>query len=427
MSIAPRETKCFSACTIWPGQSLRLGQRVQTSPSGFTVGVPHSGHFAGGTYGLLLAGAALGDRGHDLRDHVPGPHDDHLVALPDVLAGEVLLVVEGGSAHGHAADLDRLQHRVRDHVAGAADVHADLLQLRDRGRGRELEGDRPAGLAPDDAQLALRLEVVDLHDDAVDLEVEVLAPLLPGMACLDDRGEVVVQLDVAVHLEAVGAQPLERLEVGLEVEALAGADAVAPDRQGPRRCQLRVELADRAGGRVAGVRERALARGGALLVQPGEVGQRQVDLAANLQQRRGPFAVRRQRQRDRPDRPQVVGHVLPDLTVAPGGAADEHAVLVDERNRETVHLRLRHVLDRRRVEAAPLQRVVQALLPGAQLLLVPRVPERHHRDRVPDRVRSAAAAARRPAVWGSRACAAPDAPPRAPSARAGGRRSRDPR
>ena len=54
MSIAPRETKCFSACTIWPGQSLRLGQRVQTSPSGFTVGVPHSGHFAGGTYGFSL-------------------------------------------------------------------------------------------------------------------------------------------------------------------------------------------------------------------------------------------------------------------------------------------------------------------------------------------------------------------------------------
>ena len=54
MSIAPRETKCFSAWTIWPGQSLRLGQRVQTSPSGFTVGVPHSGHFAGGTYGFSL-------------------------------------------------------------------------------------------------------------------------------------------------------------------------------------------------------------------------------------------------------------------------------------------------------------------------------------------------------------------------------------
>ena len=47
MSIAPRDTKCLNAWTIWPGQSRRFGQRVQTSPSGLTVGVPHSGHFLG--------------------------------------------------------------------------------------------------------------------------------------------------------------------------------------------------------------------------------------------------------------------------------------------------------------------------------------------------------------------------------------------
>ena len=67
-------------------------------------------------------------------------------------------------------------------LPGAADVDLDVEQLRDRGRGRELEGDRPARLAADDAELALQVEVVDLDDDAVDLEVEPLAALLPGEA-----------------------------------------------------------------------------------------------------------------------------------------------------------------------------------------------------------------------------------------------------
>ena len=55
-------------------------------------------------------------------------------------------------------------------------------QLRDRGRGSELEGDRPARLAPDHAERLLHLVVVDLHDHAVDLVVELLAALLPAVA-----------------------------------------------------------------------------------------------------------------------------------------------------------------------------------------------------------------------------------------------------
>ena len=58
--------------------------------------------------------------------------------------------------------------------------HVDVLQQRDRGRRRELPRDRPARVAPDDAEAALQLDVVDLDHDAVDLEVERAAALLPA-------------------------------------------------------------------------------------------------------------------------------------------------------------------------------------------------------------------------------------------------------
>ena len=261
MSIAP--TKCLTAWKSWPGQEARLGQIVQTPSSGLMVGVPQAGHLAGGfgRRARFLRLLRLGRRRHHLRDHVAGAHDDHLVALAHVLAAQVLLVVERGELHGHARHLHRLELRERDHVAGPAHVPGDPLELGGGRARRELPGDRPARLAADHAELALQLEVVDLDHHAVDLEVEPVAALLPGVAGGDDCVEVVVHLDVRVHPEAVLAQPLERLGLRASNSSPSSAPiAVAPHRQRPRGRELRVELADRAGGRVARVREGRLAR-----------------------------------------------------------------------------------------------------------------------------------------------------------------------
>ena len=82
------------------------------------------GHFAGGR-GRRRAVRALDRvrRGRDdLRDHVAGAQDDHLVALADVLAREVLLVVQRRHLDRHAADVDRLELAERVQVAELADV-----------------------------------------------------------------------------------------------------------------------------------------------------------------------------------------------------------------------------------------------------------------------------------------------------------------
>ena len=171
-----------------PGQA-RFGQIVKTESSGLTVGVSQTGQRSGGVR-LRRAVGALGHvrrRRDHLRDHVAGAQHDHLLADAQVLAREVLLVVQRRLLDGDAADVDRLEHRVGVQVSELAGVPADVEQRRDGGRRRELPGDRPARLAADDTEPALQLEVVDLDDDAVDLEVERAAPLLPALALGDDR------------------------------------------------------------------------------------------------------------------------------------------------------------------------------------------------------------------------------------------------
>src|SRR5439155_1051202 len=102
---------------------------------------------------------------------VAGPGDDHLVTLTNVLAREVLLVVEGRGRHRDAADPDRLEHREWEQAAGPADVPDDPVELGRRRDRRELPRHRPPGLTPGNPELPPQGALIDLDDDAVDLEI----------------------------------------------------------------------------------------------------------------------------------------------------------------------------------------------------------------------------------------------------------------
>ena len=71
------------------------------------------------------------------------------VADADVLAVDVVLVVQRRELDDDAADLDRLEDRERVQRAGAPDVDADVEQLRGARGRRELERDGPARVAAD--------------------------------------------------------------------------------------------------------------------------------------------------------------------------------------------------------------------------------------------------------------------------------------
>ena len=171
MSIAlrPREV-------LEPLLELRRAGRVRAPPVHLALGLHRRG---------AADGAALGRRPgrgplrplllhhpHDLGDHLPAPLDEDGVAHPHVLARDLLLVVEGGPAHGGAGQRHRREVGDRGQLAGAAHLHLDRLDRRRRLHRGVLVGDRPAGELRREAELLLEGEVVDLDDDAVDLVLE---------------------------------------------------------------------------------------------------------------------------------------------------------------------------------------------------------------------------------------------------------------
>ncbi len=156
----------------------RFGQRCMTSPSGFTISVPQSGHLAG----MRKRRRSLRVRQHrpdDLRDHVARALHDHRVALTDVLAVDVVLVVKRRVRDRHAADLHRLELGPGIERARPTDADVDLPERRLRRHRRPLVRPRPAWTAMQRAEPALLVERVHLDHDPVDLVVELRAPRLP--------------------------------------------------------------------------------------------------------------------------------------------------------------------------------------------------------------------------------------------------------
>ena len=101
------------------------------------------------------AARLAGRRAENLRDDVAGALDDHGVADADVLAGDFVLVVQGGAGDQHTADIDALQPGDGGERAGAADLDVDLFQQGGGLLGGEFPGGGPARGAANEAQPAL--------------------------------------------------------------------------------------------------------------------------------------------------------------------------------------------------------------------------------------------------------------------------------
>ena len=202
----------------------------------------------------------MGPRGaNNLRDHVARALNDDDVPFADLLAVDVLFVVQRGPRDGDPADLDRLQHRPGIERARTPDADRDLVQPRRRSHRGPLESARPARTLVERAETRLLFERIDLDHDSVDLVVELgssLLPLVAGLYYLFDRFE---PFRIRVGAKAVLAEPLERLPVRRSSEAVAPADAVDPDRERTSRGDRRVLLAQGARRRIARVRSSRLA------------------------------------------------------------------------------------------------------------------------------------------------------------------------
>ncbi len=277
------------------------------------------------------------DRADDLGYDVAGLAHDDRVALAHVLGPHLVLVVERGGAHGGAADEHRLEHGEGGGPAGAADRHHDLTQPRGALLGRVFKGDGPPGGVRRRADLPALGQVVDLHDDPVDLVVEVVAVLEPVLGegeHLVERGD---RRHVRVDREAEAGDPPQGLAVAGEVRtAVHEPELVGPEAEAAGGGDGGVLLAQRARPGVAGVDERAQPSIELGPLQPLEDRQRHVDLTAHLEHRRRPF----QPHRHRLDRGDVVRDILAHLPVAPGGGLHQPAALVAEAHGQPVDLQL---------------------------------------------------------------------------------------
>ena len=121
-------------------------------------------------------------------------------------------------------------------------------------RGRELVGDGPARLAPDDAKVLLIVEAVHLDYDAVAAVVELFGVLHPTAVVFDSLFYGVYEPVVGVDLEAHGPQPGEGIPVRLRGGAAGVAQPVYEDVQRPFSRLPGVELAHRACGGIPRVR-----------------------------------------------------------------------------------------------------------------------------------------------------------------------------
>ena len=280
MSIPPRPTKWPNSCASRAGQA----------GSGSTRGRrPRPGRPACRRPGRSPASRtrarrrpSLDDRADDLGDDVAGLLEDDPVADPDVLAPDLVEVVERRPRDGRAGDLGRRQVGDRRQRPRPPDVRHDVLEERLDLLGRELEGDRPARRPADHPEARLLVEPVDLDDDAVGLVRQLVARLAPALGEVDDALDVEPRLVLRVDREAQRGEPLERGRLRRDRVAVLD-QLVEPGRQLPAGGDRRVDLAERARAAVARVgveRQPGLL---ALLVDPLELGLGHEDLAARLE------------------------------------------------------------------------------------------------------------------------------------------------
>src|SRR5579883_1076301 len=265
-------------------------------------------------------GPSLGHHRDDLRDDVAGALDDDGVAVAEVLARDLVLVMQRRARDDDAADIDRLEIGPGGEDTGTPDGDLDRFQHRHSLLGGKFVGQRPARRPAHHAEPRLPIEAVDLVDDAVDVVGE-LCTLLADLAVkgeggLDRRTKARLRIDRETPL----AQALEEVPMRRRHFLADLAQGIAEEPQRPLRRHGRIELAQRAGGKIARIGEKRLAAGGTRLVEAKELRLLDIDFAAHFEDVGGGAA---QRLRKRADRPQILGHVLALRAVAPRGAAPE--------------------------------------------------------------------------------------------------------
>ena len=119
----------------------------------------------------------LDDGTEDFRNDVAGLAQNNRVAEQHALLNDDVLVMERRLTHDRTSDRDRLHHCIGCRPTGSTDPNDDVEQYRVDLLGRILVGNGPARRAGGRPKPVVEFEIVDLHHDAIDLVLEVVAVL----------------------------------------------------------------------------------------------------------------------------------------------------------------------------------------------------------------------------------------------------------
>ncbi|VVM88988.1 hypothetical protein PS624_02710 [Pseudomonas fluorescens] len=287
----------------------------------------------------------LGDHLHHLRDHITGTADDHGVADHQAQTCDFIHVVQRGVGHGDAGDLDRLQTRHWRHGAGAANLEFHVEQLGEFFHRREFVRDRPTRLTSPEAQFTLIGNAVDLEHHAVDFIRQRVTARADVAVVIQAFIDAFGQFQFVTDRHAPLLQLLEVADVGVGNIVGNLTDAVAAELQRTVGGDLRVELAQATSRSVAWVGEGLAADFQLRGVEALETGLGHEHFTAHFQGRRPAFTV--QLQRNVAHGAHVDADVFAGGAVAARGAAHQHAVLIEQADRQAIEFRLAAVLNRR--------------------------------------------------------------------------------
>ena len=169
----------------------------------------------------------------DLRNDVAGALHDDRIADANILARDLVFIVQRGVLHDDAADRHRLEPRDRRQRAGAADLNLDVAQNCRRAFGRELMRDGPARRARDEAEPLLQRDIVDLVDDAVDVIAERRALRFDRAVMRQHVLRALAERRQRIDRQPVTAQRLKHAHLRLRGQRARLAPAIGEEMQRP--------------------------------------------------------------------------------------------------------------------------------------------------------------------------------------------------
>src|SRR5690349_2320383 len=299
-------------------------------------------------------------------NHIAAAFDQHPVADLHTKTINLILIVQRGPLHRRSADRHWTQSSKRREFAGAADLHEDVLDLRDSRTRSVLVSNRPARSLAGESELPPLLGGIDLDDDSIDLIWKLLALRFHLVDEIENFIEIVRTDSMRIHFESGLLQHVQRFKMAREKTVAVAQEEVCEVVHAPPGHDLRIEHANASRCRIARIRRLRKPLLFAFFVESKECFDGHDHFAAYFEVRRNAccrkFLVI-DTQWNRRHGAHVDGDILAGGSVAARERAHKLAIFIGERERHAIQLQLADKID-----SALARKLVNAARPVAKLL-----------------------------------------------------------